>query len=105
MEDVRGKDLYRNRSNVVWFCWLQGLDEAPAIVKACYNSLKRHLVQEFKVQGVQGYVIKVIDSDNWKEYVELPSYIVKKWEKGRSPAALFSDLLRLELLIKYGERG
>ena len=32
----------------------------------------------------------------------MPEYIVKKWEKGRIPAALFSDLLRLELLIKYG---
>ena len=39
---------------------------------------------------------------NWKKYVELPEFIVKKWEKGRIPAALFSDLLRLELLIKYG---
>ena len=44
----------------------------------------------------------MIDDKNWREYVELPEYIVKKWEKGRIPAALFSDLLRLELLIKYG---
>jgi len=34
--------------------------------------------------------------------VELPGYIVEKWEKGRIPAAMFSDLLRVELLIKYG---
>lgn len=27
---------------------------------------------------------------------------MKKWEKGRIPAAMFSDLLRVELLIKYG---
>lgn len=78
----------------IWFCWLQGINEAPVIVKACYNSLERHLVQ--------GYEIKVIDSENWKEYVEMPEYIVSKWEKKRIPAALFSDLLRLELLIKYG---
>lgn len=84
----------------VWFCWLQGLDAAPPIVKACYRSLNRNLVQE-----KQGYEIKVIDNKNWREYVELPEYIVKKWEKGKIQAAMFSDLLRLELLIKYGERG
>ena len=27
---------------------------------------------------------------------------MEKWEKGRIPAAMFSDLLRVELLIKYG---
>ena len=34
--------------------------------------------------------------------MELPGYIVEKWGKGQIPAALFSDLLRLQLLIKYG---
>lgn len=85
--------LELKRSNIVWFCWLQGIEKAPLIVKACYKSLKRNLSDR---------KIKVIDNENWKEYVELPEYIVKKWEKGRIPAALFSDLLRLELLIKYG---
>ena len=80
-------------SATVWFCWLQRIDDAPEIVKACYNSIKRNIPNR---------EIKVIDAKNWKEYVELPEYIVKKWENGRIPAALFSDLLRLELLIKYG---
>ena len=77
----------------IWFCWLQGVEQAPSIVKACYNSIKRNVPDK---------EIKVIDAKNWREYVELPEYIVKKWEKGRIPPALFSDLLRLELLIKYG---
>lgn len=76
----------------IWFCWLQGLAAAPPLVKACYNSLKQ----------LTGYSLVVIDHTNWREYVELPEYIVKKWEKGRIPAAMFSDLLRVELLIKYG---
>jgi len=104
-EEVRGKTLEHEHPKVIWWCWLQGLDEAPQIVKACYASL----VQEFKGskvqegQGISGvYEIKVIDAENWKEYIELPGYIVKKWEKKQIPPALFSDLLRLELLIKYG---
>ena len=99
------RELMHEHSKVIWWCWLQGYDAAPPIVKGCYNSL----VREFKgsrVQGVQGlsdgYEIKVIDAKNWKEYIELPEYIVKKWEKKQIPPALFSDLLRLELLIKYG---
>ena len=87
------RNLEHKNSKVIWFCWLQGFENAPAIVRACYNSLRRHLPD----RG-----IKMIDSENWKEYVEMPDYIIQKWNKKRIPAALFSDLLRLELLIKYG---
>ena len=86
-------NLVHKKSSIIWFCWLQGLDEAPEIVRVCYVSLKRHLPER---------EIKVIDNTNWKEYVDLPEYVTIKWEKGRIPAANFSDLLRLELLIKYG---
>ena len=82
---------------IIWWCWLQGIDAAPEIVKACYNSLVHG--EWFRVNG---YEVKVIDNSNWREYVELPGYIVEKWGKGRIPAAMFSDLLRVELLIKYG---
>lgn len=81
------------RSKIIWFCWLQGIENAPEIVQACYNSIKRN---------IPGREIKLIDNENWEEYIELPDYIAEKWEKQKIPAALFSDLLRLELLIKYG---
>ena len=55
----------------IWFCWLQGLEQAPPIVHACYNSLKRHLTDR---------EIRVIDNSNWREYVELPGYM---WRNGR----------------------
>lgn len=93
IEEYRKKCLNHQRKRIIWFCWLQGIDNAPRIVKACYRSLE---------QNITDREIKVIDIDNWKEYVELPNYIINKWEKGLIPAALFSDLLRLELLIKYG---
>lgn len=91
-EEVRCKSYKEDHPKIIWWCWLQGLDEAPQIVKACFNSLKQ----------LTGYSLKVIDNSNWREYLELPGYIVKKWEKKQIPPALFSDLLRLELLIKYG---
>lgn len=97
MSDVRGKTLEHEHPKVIWWCWLQGIENAPSIVRACYNSLVKG---EWFI--VNGYKVNVIDAENWKEYIELPVFIVKKWEKKQIPPALFSDLLRLELLIKYG---
>lgn len=85
--------LEHRRSRIIWFCWLQGMEQAPDLVHVCHESLKRHLPDR---------EIKLIDGENWRDFVELPGYVVRKWEKGRIPAANFSDLLRLELLIKYG---
>lgn len=85
--------LMHEHPKVIWWCWLQGIEAAPPIVNACYNSIKRQITDR---------EIRVIDERNWSEYVELPGYIVEKWGKGQIPAALFSDLLRLQLLIKYG---
>ena len=86
------RELKHEHPKVIWWCWLQGIENASSIVKVCFNSLK-HLT---------GYSLVVIDNANWREYVKLPGYIVEKWEKKQIPPALFSDLLRLELLIKYG---
>ena len=85
--------LKHKHPKVIWWCWLQGLEKAPNIVKACHRSLQKNL---------KDYEIKIIDSENWKQYVQLPDYIVERWNKKQIPPALFSDLLRLQLLIKHG---
>lgn len=86
-------NLKKDRSNKVWFCWLQGLSVAPQIIQICYKSLCRHLSDRD---------IVVVDGNNWKDYIELPDYIIDKWERRQIPPALFADLLRLQLLIRYG---
>lgn len=85
--------LEHRRSKVVWFCWLQGLEQAPSLVKACYRSLRQHLSDR---------EIRVVTEENWRDFIELPEHIVLRWEKKQIPAALFTDLLRLQLLIRYG---
>lgn len=85
--------LERTRSDIIWFCWLQGLDSAPPIVHACYESLRRNLI---------GKEIRVIDDRNRRDYVQVPEFIEDRWRKKRISPALFSDLIRLELLSKYG---
>lgn len=94
---VKSCSLRHEHPKVIWWCWLQGLNKAPAVVQACYNSLVHSAW--FKSQG---YTVKVIDNANWRELVELPDYIVRKWSKNQIPPANFADLLRLQLLIKYG---
>ena len=85
-------DARYENENRVWFCWLQGIENAPELVKACLRSIKRNVTEE----------VVVIDEKNYTDYVTLPEYIVEKYRKGIIPPALFSDLLRLELLIHHG---
>lgn len=87
------QSLIHQRSKNVWFCWLQGIEQAPAIVKSCLASLKQHLTDR---------EIQIVTEDNWREYVDLPEHIICRWEKKQIPPALFTDLLRLQLLIRYG---
>ncbi len=78
---------------IVWFSWLQGLYNAPDMVKACYESQRKNLAD---------YEFRVMDMENFSQWVELPYYVVRKYNEGKIPSASFSDLLRLSLLKKYG---
>ncbi len=80
-------------SNKVWWCWLQGEENAPELNKACLNSLRKNLVDRD---------IVVITKENYKDFVDIPEFIITKYKKGIISNTHFSDLLRLELLIKYG---
>ena len=81
------------KSNKIWICWFQGIENAPELVKACYNSV---------VKNYNDKEIIVLTEENYKQYVDIPEYILKKWEKGYITFAHFSDILRIELLSKYG---
>lgn len=84
-------DKYKNEK--VWVCWFQGIDSAPTLVKKCVNSMKKCFDEKN---------ITIITFDNMYEYVEFPEWIVNKWKKGIITNTHLSDLLRLELLIRYG---
>lgn len=86
-------DLSTASSPKVWFCWLQGLKTAPEMVRVCYEAVCKYMPEREVV---------VIDGRNYEDYVEVPGFVKKKYRNGVIPTALFSDILRLELLIKYG---
>ena len=77
----------------VWICWWQGIENAPDIVKQCHRSVIKYL---------SDWKINIITKDNFNTYVTFPDYIVSKWENGIISNTHISDLLRLELLAKYG---
>jgi len=77
----------------VWICWLQGMENAPEIVTKCYESVLYWLGNK---------EIIIVTQENFSDYVEFPDYIINKWKAGTISNTHFSDLLRLELLIRYG---
>ena len=89
----QGEDKVNDVPKIIWTAWLQGLDHAPEIVKVCLESLSAHL---------PGYDVRVLDMDNFRQWVDLPEETIEKYRKGRIPPASFSDLLRLAVLRKYG---
>lgn len=93
---VREHDYYDNSAKqpaIIWTVWLQGMNNAPEIVQACFRSL-------LKLNGE--YEIILITKDNLEEYVTLNPSITKKWEDGIISNTAISNIIRLELLCKYG---
>lgn len=80
-------------SDTVWFMWLQGLDNAPEIVKRCYESQRKYLPDKKFV---------LLDESNIFSYIDLPEHIKRKRAEGKIGNAHFSDIVRNAILIKYG---
>lgn len=85
--------LEHQHSKIIWVCWLQGIENAPEIVKVCSASLSRYICDR---------EIIYITEKNIDSYVQFPEHIQKKYKEGKIPMAQFSDLLRLVLLTRYG---
>ena len=93
LKEYDAEQVSRKRNNIIWCCWLQGFENAPAIVKACIFSL---------LQNIHGKEICFIDEKNLSQYICFPKFIQKRWRRKQIPPAMYADLIRLELLIKYG---
>lgn len=91
--DANWTEREHNSSNRIWICWFQGMDAAPELVQQCYRSVVLHNPDKEVI---------VITSDNYKDYVTFPDYIIEKWEKGIITHTHMTDLLRLELLVTLG---
>lgn len=77
----------------IWMCWWQGVEHSPEIVKACIDSVKKNSA---------GREVIVITDANINEYVAFPEWVLELRRKGILSRTHLSDLLRLELLARYG---
>lgn len=69
----------------IYFLWLQGMDNAPLVVKKCYESWIKHN---------PGWEMVFFDEHNIAEHIDLPEWDIPKY--------VVSELLRINLLAKYG---
>lgn len=92
-EKIQSGNLSHEHCNKVWVCWLQGMENAPEIVKKCYQSLQENLIDR---------EIVLLTNNNYKNWVKFPDYIQKKIDDGLITRTHMTDFLRLELLEHYG---
>ena len=93
VENHKDVSFEHKHGNTIWTIWLQGIENAPTVVKKCIASMKKN---------ISNHEIIVITEDNYSDYVSFPDYILKKYHEGIISKVHFADLLRVELLCKYG---
>ena len=80
-------------NKTIFWCWFQGLNNITKLGLSGLNSIKKNL---------KDYNLIIINDTNINDYVNIPEYIMDKYKKGIFTSTHFSDILRLELLNKYG---
>lgn len=82
-----------NSTQKIWVCWLQGISNAPEVVRLCTKSITKHSNQREVI---------LLDWSNIPQYCALPKYILDKYKNGIISAQQFTDILRVNILEKYG---
>lgn len=80
--------------NTIWIFWWQGENDMPPIVRACYNSVR--------VNAGENVNVILVSRDNYRQYVDIPTYILLKMQRGWISLAHFSDIIRVSLLYEHG---
>lgn len=80
-------------NNIIWQYWHQGIENAPPIIKKCFESIKKYHPE---------CDIRILTYDTIKNYIDLPKKYYDLLEQKKIPIAIFSDVVRLYLLSQYG---
>jgi hypothetical protein len=86
------KEIIPSEEEHIFSIWFQGEDAAPALVKACWRSVRTHCTQD----------LVVLDQKSIFDWIQLPEFVIRKWNEGKIRPAHFADICRIELLYKYG---
>lgn len=90
-KSVKTKSEKNNK--IIWVFWWQGIENAPEIVKKCVRSLQNKN---------KDYKLNIISKNNFNDYINLTDSIMEKFNSGKIGFAHFSDIVRVNLLSKYG---
>lgn len=74
----------------IWIVWFDGFEAAPPLIRGCAASWQQHNPD---------YQVELLDAHSLARWVDLEGFDIE--DKLITPAAL-SDLVRLELLDRYG---
>ena len=83
----------RQGEQIIWVCWLQGVENAPALVQKCVASIRQYCGD---------YRVVELTEENISQYISLPTYIWDKYRTGIISRTHFSDILRFALLAEKG---
>lgn len=78
----------------VWICWWQGISEAPQLVQKCVARMEKMFGNKAD--------IRIITFDNYRQYIAFSETVVEKFNKGCISMTHLSDILRSQLLCRYG---
>ena len=79
----------------VWVVIWDGLEGASELVQRCIKSIQQHLPGEESV-------IRMITLENCTKYVSFSPEIIEKYNKGLITDAHLSEVVKMELLYRYG---
>ena len=92
-EPLFQEQVFSNCRNTIWCFWWQGIENAPELVRVCVASI---------IKNNPACNVVIIDQTTYKQYVELPDWILDKVQRGLISFTLFSDILRFNLLKRWG---
>lgn len=79
----------------VWLCWWQGLSAAPELVQRCVERVQKFFTPE-KAD------VRIITFENYRQYVGFSEVIAERFNSGALSLTHLSDVLRAQLLCRYG---
>lgn len=91
-QNTRKESIIKS-NDPIWYCWLQGKNNMPLLVELCFQSIKKNSGD---------HPIVFIDIENVHNYISLPEFIWDRFKSGDIGAAHFTDVIRFNLLAKYG---
>lgn len=93
--DISPKSIDFHGKIPAFACWWQGLDEVPEMVMNCLNSIDKYLPAD-------KFEFHLITLENVFNYIDLPDWIIDKYNREIITPTHLSDILRMGLLYRYG---